>query len=122
MKLKGLLLSITLLLFFTTKVQTQLLVMPTRTTVEALQTDQIIRVINKGDTPLYLTVTLERIENPGQDPERKTPIGRIQKPEMMFNPIRITLGAKQERNINLSPLTVPIQETLYRLYITPVIK
>ncbi|EFL91092.1 hypothetical protein REG_1989 [Candidatus Regiella insecticola LSR1] len=116
---KSLLLKIALLLSVTAA-HAQLLAIPTRITVEGLEKDQTIRVINKGDIPIYLNVILERIENPGKNPENKTPIGQIQHPEMIFNPTRITLGAKQERHINLIPLTTPLQETLYRLYITPV--
>ncbi|SUP89016.1 alpha-related fimbriae chaperone 1 [Yersinia pseudotuberculosis] len=80
-----------------------------------------MQVYNSGDTPLYLDITLQRVDNPGVNPERKTPISEISQPEMIFNPNRITLGPRQKRDITLIPLKSPVQETLYRLYINPVL-
>ena len=97
----------------------QLMVMPARTTVEGQQT-RTVQVSNLGDKPLYLKVDLMRVENPGENPERKTPIGDISVPEMLANPAKLTLGPGQKRDINLVALKSPTQETLYRLYIVPV--
>ena len=99
----------------------QLVAVPTRTTVEALDQHRAIQVYNNGDKPLYLDITLQRVDNPGVNPEQKTLISDISQPEMIFNPNRITLGPKQKRNIKLLPLKSPAQETLYRLYINPVV-
>lgn len=99
----------------------QLVAIPTRTTVEALDQHRAIQVYNNGDKPLYLDITLQRVDNPGVNPEQKTLISDISQPEMIFNPNRITLGPKQKRNIKLLPLKSPAQETLYRLYINPVV-
>ncbi|CNI62685.1 fimbrial biogenesis chaperone [Yersinia intermedia] len=99
----------------------QLVAVPTRTTVEALDQHKAIQVYNNGDKPLYLEITLQRVDNPGVNPEQKTLISDISRPEMIFNPNRITLGPKQKRNIKLLPLKSPTQETLYRLYINPVV-
>lgn len=71
---KSLLLKIALL-FSVTEAHAQLLAIPTRITVEGLEKDKTIRVINKGNIPIYLNVILERIENPGKNLENKTPIG-----------------------------------------------
>lgn len=97
----------------------QLMVMPARSTVEGQQ-NRTVRVSNLGDKPLYLRVDLQRVENPGETPERKTAIGNIATPGMMANPAKLTLGPGQKRDINLVALQSPSQETLYRLYIVPV--
>nr|WP_237657353.1 pilus assembly protein [Serratia fonticola] len=97
----------------------QLMVMPARSTVEGKQTRKV-QVSNLGDKPLYLKIDLQRIENPGENPERKTVIGDIATPGMMASPAKLTLGPGQKRDINLVALNQPEQETLYRLYIVPV--
>ena len=97
----------------------QLMVMPARTLVEGQQS-RTVQVSNLGDKPLYLKVDLMRVENPGETPERKTPIGDITVPEMLANPAKLTLGPGQKRDINLVALKSPTRETLYRLYIVPV--
>ncbi|MFC0226914.1 pilus assembly protein [Serratia aquatilis] len=97
----------------------QLMVMPARSTVEGLQ-NRTVQVSNLGDKPLYLQVDLQRVENPGETPERKTAIGNIATPGMMANPAKLTLGPGQKRDINLVALQSPGRETLYRLYIVPV--
>ncbi|VTR43746.1 Uncharacterised protein [Serratia fonticola] len=69
----------------------QLMVMPARSTVEGTQ-NRTVQVSNLGDKPLYLKIDMVRIENPGEKPERKTPIGELSVPEMMANPAKLTLG------------------------------
>ncbi|AAM84020.1 putative exported protein [Yersinia pestis biovar Microtus str. 91001] len=114
-------LSIALLLAPGSATHGQLLATPTRIAVEAQELKRTVQVYNSGDTPLYLDITLQRVDNPGVNPERKTPISEISQPEMIFNPNRITLGPRQKRDITLIPLKSPVQETLYRLYINPVL-
>ncbi|MGM0513451.1 hypothetical protein BFS14_20820 [Serratia fonticola] len=97
----------------------QLMVIPARSTVEGTQ-NRTVQVSNLGDKPLYLKIDMVRIENPGEKPERKTPIGELAVPEMMANPAKLTLGPGQKRDINLVVLKAPAKETLYRLYIVPV--
>lgn len=97
----------------------QLMVMPARSIIEGMQS-RSVQVSNLGNKPLYLNVTLNKIENPGQTPEKKISIGDIEKPEIMTNVAKITLGPGQRREINLVPLKEPLQENLYRLYIVPV--
>jgi P pilus assembly chaperone PapD len=121
MKYPYLLSVITLLFAPFTASYGQLLVTPTRIAIDALEQDRSVQVYNSGDMPLYLDIELMRVDNPGINPEHKTPIGDIPQPEMIFIPNRITLGPKQERDIKLIPLQSPTQETLYRLYINPVI-
>lgn len=100
----------------------QLVAIPTRTTVEALDQHRTIQVYNSGDKPLYLDISLLRVDNPGASPEKKTPISSISQPEIIFNPSKITLGPNQKRDIKLLPLKSPEQETLYRLYIEPIVE
>ncbi|WP_145580139.1 fimbria/pilus periplasmic chaperone [Yersinia vastinensis] len=121
MKYKKLLPIIALFLAPITTAYGQLMAIPTRTTVEAMNQHRTVQVYNSGDKPLYLNISLQRVENPGMNPEKKTPISDISQPEMIFNPGRITLGPKQKRDIKLLPLKSPEQETLYRLYIDPVV-
>ncbi len=97
----------------------QLMVMPARSTVEGEQT-RTVQVSNLGDKPLYLKVDLMRLDNPGENPERKTAMGDITLPEMMVSPAKLTLGPGQKRDISLVALKSPARETLYRLYIVPV--
>ncbi|MGL4487566.1 MAG: pilus assembly protein [Yersinia sp. (in: enterobacteria)] len=113
--------TLVLLLASTATTYGQLMAIPARTTVEALDKHRTIQVHNSGDKPLYLDITLQRVNNPGLNPEQKTLISDIAQPEMIFNPNRITLGPKQKRDIKLLPLKTPAQETLYRLYINPVV-
>lgn len=97
----------------------QLMVMPARSTVEGQQTRHV-QVSNLGDKPLYLKIDLVRVDNPGETPERKIPIGEIAQPEIITNPAKLTLGPGQKRDISLVALKSPAKETLYRLYIVPV--
>ncbi|CNK65716.1 alpha-related fimbriae chaperone 1 [Yersinia mollaretii] len=122
MKYSKLLLSTILLLSPITATYGQLVAIPVRTTVEALDQHRTVQVYNSGDKPLYLDISLQRVDNPGISPEKKTPISEIAQPEIIFNPSRITLGPKQKRDIKLLPLKSPQQETLYRLYINPVVE
>ena len=121
MKYAYLFFAITLLVTPIAPAYAQLVAIPTRTTVETLDQRRTVQVYNSGDKPLYLDITLQRVDNPGVSPELKTRISDITQPEMIFNPNRITLGPKQKRDIKLLPLKVPTQETLYRLYINPVV-
>lgn len=122
MKYSKLLLSTILLLAPISATYGQLVAIPVRTTVEALDQNRTVQVYNSGDKPLYLDISLQRVDNPGVSPEKKTPISEIAQPEIIFNPSRITLGPKQKRDIKLLPLKSPQQETLYRLYINPVVE
>lgn len=121
MKYNKLLCSFILLLAPTSATFAQLVATPARTTVEAMAQHRTVQVYNSGDKPLYLDISLQRVENPGISPEQKTLISDIAQPEMIFNPNRITLGPKQKRDIRLLPLSSPVQETLYRLYVDPVL-
>ncbi|MBS0056191.1 pilus assembly protein [Yersinia sp. Marseille-Q3913] len=122
MKFNKLLSAAFLLLLPITATYGQLSVIPVSTTVNALDQHRTIQVYNSGDQPLYLDISLQRVDNPGINPEKKTLISDIPQPEIIFNPNRITLGPKQKRDIKLLPLKSPVQETLYRLYIDPIVE
>lgn len=97
----------------------QLMVMPAKTTMTG-QGDKKVQVSNVGDKTLYLNIELVRIDNPGLSPEKKTALGDIAKPQIIATPAKLTLGPGQKRDIHLTALATPAQETVYRLYIVPV--
>lgn len=82
--------------------------------------EQVIKVRNVGDTPLYLSVQLMKVLNPGINPEKKVNIQALTSPTVLATPDKLTLGPNQTRDIRLSSLEEPTQETLYRMYVTPV--
>lgn len=97
----------------------ELLVLPTSTRLLHGH-DQVIKVRNEGDTPLYLAMTLAKVSNPGNMPEQKVFLGNLAHPGMLATPEKLALGPNQSREIHLTSLAEPEQEELYRLYITPV--
>ncbi|WP_222961024.1 molecular chaperone [Providencia rettgeri] len=97
----------------------QLMVMPAKTTMTG-QENKTVQVSNVGDKTLYLNIELVRIDNPGLSPEKKTTLGDIAKPQLIVTPAKLTLGPGQKRDIHLTALASPAQETVYRLYIVPV--
>ncbi|SFC45205.1 hypothetical protein [Pragia fontium] len=84
------------------------------------QHEQRISVRNTGDAPLYLTISLAKVDNPGDAQEHKTPIQQLPHPELMATPNKLTLGPNQSRDILLTSLKEPANETVYRLYVVPV--
>ncbi|WET16398.1 pilus assembly protein [Yersinia intermedia] len=84
------------------------------------QHEQRISVRNTGDAPLYLSISLAKVDNPGEAQERKTLISQLQHPELMATPNKLTLGPNQSRDILLTSLQEPANETVYRLYVVPV--
>lgn len=81
---------------------------------------QMIKVRNVGDSPLYLSVRLEKVMNPGMYPEKKIMMRDLPHPGVLATPEKLTLGPNQSRDIRLTSLEEPAQESVYRLYITPV--
>lgn len=71
MKYSKLLLSTILLLAPISATYGQLVAIPVRTTVEALDQNRTVQVYNSGDKPLYLDISLQRVDNPGVSPEKK---------------------------------------------------
>lgn len=97
----------------------ELLVLPTSTRVLHAQ-EQTIKVRNDGDAPLYLAINLAQVSNPGLVPEHKLMLRDLPHPGMLATPEKLVLGPNQSREIHLKSLEEPEQESLYRLYITPV--
>ncbi|WP_456311378.1 pilus assembly protein [Serratia proteamaculans] len=82
--------------------------------------EQMIKVRNVGDAPLYLSVMVVKVMNPGLSPEKKVPLHDLPQPGMLASPDKLMLGPNQSRNIRLISLEEPTQEALYRVYIVPV--
>ncbi|NHV26692.1 pilus assembly protein [Burkholderia sp. D-99] len=97
----------------------ELMVMPATTKVFNGH-DQQVSVRNSGDAPLYLSVFLQKVTNPGMTPETKVALGDLQHPGILASPERMTLGPNQARSISLKSLAEPDHEALYRLYVLPV--
>ncbi|BBA40242.1 MULTISPECIES: pilus assembly protein [Burkholderia] len=97
----------------------ELMVMPAATRVYATH-DQKVTVRNMGDAPLFLSITLQKIMNPGVTPEKKVDLGQLDNPGMLASPDKLTLGPGQSRQIELKSLTDPAQEEVYRLYVVPI--
>lgn len=97
----------------------ELLVMPARIKVFNGH-DYGVTVKNVGDAPLYLSATLQKVKNPGFDPEEQVPLSQLEHPGLLASPDKLTLGPGQSRAISLKSLSVPTAEEMYRLYVVPV--
>jgi len=82
--------------------------------------EKIIKVRNVGDATLYLSVELQKVTNPGMNPEKKVKLRDLPSPGVLASPEKMTLGPNQSRDIRLISMEEPLQESIYRLYITPV--
>lgn len=82
-----------------------------------------VQIINKGERPEYVSITLSRLLNPGVavDSERLEPITLVNKPALYAFPFRITLAPGQSKTITLKPLEEVEREQVYRLEVTPTI-
>ncbi|MFJ2362202.1 hypothetical protein ACIPIN_00525 [Pseudomonas sp. NPDC087697] len=82
-----------------------------------------VQIINKGERPEYVSITLSRLLNPGVEvgSERLEPITLARKPILYAYPFRITLAPGQSKTITLKPLEKVEREQVYRLDVTPVI-
>lgn len=91
--------------------------------IEVREQPASVRIINKGDRPEYVSITLSRLLNPGVelDSERLEPITLAQKPLLYASPFRLTLAPGQSKTITLKPLQGVEQEQVYRLNVTPII-
>ncbi|MFC6299304.1 hypothetical protein GNF76_04940 [Pseudomonas sp. CCM 7893] len=82
-----------------------------------------VQIINNGERPEYVSITLSRLLNPGVEgsSERLEPITLASKPILYAFPFRITLAPGQSKTITLKPLEEVQREQVYRLDVTPVI-
>ncbi|MDF9755639.1 hypothetical protein ACVWY1_003377 [Pseudomonas sp. TE6288] len=97
----------------------ELMVMPASLKLDNTR-DRTVSVKNLGDAPLYLSVSVQQVANPGMEPEVKVPLSQVEHPGLLASPDKITLGPGQSRTISLKSLHKPEAEHLYRLYIVPV--
>lgn len=81
--------------------------------------DYFVTVRNMGDAPLYLNISLLKVQNPGLTPEDKVPLGEVERPGLLASPERVTLGAGQSRKVLVRSLYEPSAEAVYRLYVVP---
>ncbi|AJY15836.1 pilus assembly protein [Burkholderia multivorans] len=97
----------------------ELMVTPATTRVVS-EHDQRVTVKNMGDEPMYLSISVQKVMNPGITPEQKVDLGDLEQPGLIASPDKLTLGPNQSRQITLQSLTEVPHEELYRLYIIPV--
>jgi hypothetical protein len=82
-----------------------------------------VQIINNGERPEYVSITLSRLLNPGVEvgSERLEPITLVSKPILYAYPFRITLAPGQSKSITLKPLEEVVREQVYRLDVIPII-
>lgn len=97
----------------------ELMVMPATTKLYNSH-EQKVTLKNMGDAPLFLSISLQKVMNPGLTPETKVNLGQLERPGMLASPEKLTLGPGQTHRVTLKSLFEPQDEGLYRLYIVPV--
>ncbi|ASE98659.1 hypothetical protein CEQ23_35665 [Burkholderia cepacia] len=83
-----------------------------------------VQIVNNGDRPEYVTISLARLLNPGVPlkEEELEQVGTAVKPSLYAYPFKLTLAPRQTKTIKLKP-TQPVEtETVYRLDVKPVIR
>lgn len=83
-----------------------------------------VQIINNGDRPEYVTVSMSRLLNPGVPlkDEKLEPVGEESQPTLYAFPFKLSLAPGQTKNIVLKPLKAVQNETVYRLDVKPEIK
>jgi len=83
-----------------------------------------VQIVNNGDRPEYVTISLSRLLNPGVrlKDEKLESVGNDAKPALYAFPFKLTLAPGQTKNIALKPLRAVQDETVYRLDVKPEIK
>ena len=83
-----------------------------------------VQIVNNGDRPEYVTISLSRLLNPGVPlkDEKLESVGDEAKPALYAFPFKLTLAPGQTKNIKLKPLRAVQDETVYRLDVKPEIK
>ncbi|MBU9443353.1 hypothetical protein KTE62_16655 [Burkholderia multivorans] len=82
-----------------------------------------VQVINNGDRPEYVSISLSRLLNPGVPlaDEKVEPVGESDAPALYAFPFKISLAPGQSKTITLKPLRAVETETVYRLDVKPVL-
>ncbi|MEK6355261.1 MAG: hypothetical protein V4796_19200 [Burkholderia cenocepacia] len=96
--------------------------MPKEVAVDAKVTT--VQVVNNGDRPEYVSISLSRLLNPGVplENERLEPVGESTQPSIYAYPFRMALSPGQTKTITLKPVREVETETVYRLDVKPVVK
>jgi len=83
-----------------------------------------VQIINNGNRPEYVSISLSRLLNPGVplEDEKLEPVGEAVKPALYASPFRLSLAPGQTKAITLKPLHPVESETIYRLDVKPVLK
>jgi hypothetical protein len=81
----------------------------------------IVNVINTGDKPEFVTVTLYQVTNPGvpSGEEQTIPLGLIKDPSLYATPFKLSLGPRQQKQVQLKVLKNTTKEKVYRLAVIP---
>ncbi|MCA7936087.1 hypothetical protein LGM52_06695 [Burkholderia cepacia] len=84
---------------------------------------EFVRIVNNGDRPEFVNVSLARLLNPGVPlaDETTQPVGGIERPSLYAYPFRMSLSPGQAKTIVVKPMHVVETETVYRLDVRPVI-
>ncbi|MDN7876709.1 hypothetical protein [Burkholderia aenigmatica] len=82
------------------------------------------QIVNKGDRPEYVTISLARLVNPGVplSEEKLEQVGDMARPTLYAYPFKLTLAPGQTKTIILKPMREVDTETVYRLNVKPAIK
>ncbi|WP_175912016.1 hypothetical protein [Burkholderia metallica] len=83
-----------------------------------------VQIVNNGDRPEYVTISLSRLLNPGVPlkDEKLESVGNEANPALYAFPFKLTLAPGQTKSIALKPLRAVQAETVYRLDVKPEIK
>lgn len=97
-------------------------VLPKEITVGSNTTN--VEIVNNGDRPEYVTISLSRLLNPGVplDDEKLEPVGTLARPALYAYPFKLSLAPGQSKKIVLKALQPVQNETVYRLDVKPEIK
>ncbi|AHG18519.2 hypothetical protein Z042_01860 [Chania multitudinisentens RB-25] len=81
----------------------------------------VVQVINTGDTPEFVNITLYLVTNPGvpSDEEQTIPLGLVKQPSLYATPFKLSLGPRQQKQVQLKVLREIEQEKVYRLAVIP---
>ena len=95
MKLRTMLLGLICLGASLAQAEGELMVMPATLKVYNNH-EHTVNVKNLGDAPLYLSISLQKVMNPGESPEKKQPISALTHPGMLASPDKLTLGPEPD--------------------------
>lgn len=80
-----------------------------------------VAVINTGNTPEFVEIVLYQLANPGVPPEQEQliPLGMVSQPYLYAVPFKLSLGPRQQKQVQLKVLKRPEKEMVYRLSVQP---